>query len=153
MFCASQNGLASLKSSFIREQHSVFGPRNPGQTKLKRVRCCLRTTALQKCAVVPRRACNLRRVDSCITQPEAQGPSRTCDESKVGKEVALWMQAASRGIGYSIFGPPPRMSVIHLLYLFLVATSLIKVDFSKVDTLHSCSHTSCFRSQIANPAH
>ena len=31
----------------------------------------------------------LRRIDSCITQLKAQGPSRTCDESKeeVKKEV------------------------------------------------------------------
>ena len=45
-------------------------------------KCNFRTTALHKCAVVPRRARILRLIDSCITQLKAQGPSRTCDEIK-----------------------------------------------------------------------
>ena len=46
---------------------------SPASTRLN-----LRTTTLQQCAVVP----YLRLIDSCITQLEAQGPSRTCNESK-----------------------------------------------------------------------
>jgi len=30
---------------------------------------------------------HLRRIDSCITQLKAQGPSRTCNESKEEEEV------------------------------------------------------------------
>jgi len=31
----------------------------------------------------------LRRIDSCITQIKAQGPSRTCDESKEEEEACF----------------------------------------------------------------
>jgi len=41
----------------------------------------------QKCAVVPRRARTLRRIDSCITQLKAQRTSRTCNESKEEEEA------------------------------------------------------------------
>ena len=37
--------------------------------------------------MVPRRARILRRIDSCITQLKAQGPSRTCNESKEEEEA------------------------------------------------------------------
>jgi len=35
----------------------------------------------------------LRLIDSCITQLEAQGPSRTCNESKEEEEKILWKRA------------------------------------------------------------
>jgi len=40
------------------------------------------TTTLQKCAVFFEAGSYLRLTDSCITQLKAQGPSRTCKESK-----------------------------------------------------------------------
>ena len=35
---------------------------------------------------IPRRGSYLRLIDSCITQRKAQGPSRTCNESKEEEE-------------------------------------------------------------------
>ena len=35
---------------------------------------------------------DLRRIDSCITQLKAQGPSRTCNESREEKEEATNLQ-------------------------------------------------------------
>ena len=43
----------------------------------------------QKFAVVPRRARILRLMHCCITQLKAQGPSRTCNESKEEEEAPL----------------------------------------------------------------
>jgi len=39
------------------------------------------------CVVVTEVGSYLRLIDSCITQLEAQGPSRTCNESKEEEEV------------------------------------------------------------------
>jgi len=40
----------------------------------------------------------LRLIDSCITQLEAQGPARTCDESKEEEEGWWQAGAAQRGV-------------------------------------------------------
>ena len=48
----------------------------------------------------------LRLKDSCITQPKAQGPSRTCNESKEEEEVlpaAVRARLPSSGDFYFIF--------------------------------------------------
>jgi hypothetical protein len=37
----------------------------------------------------------LRRIDPCITQPKAQGPSRTCRESK---EEEVYLDVSSEGV-------------------------------------------------------
>jgi len=62
----------------------------------------LRTTTSQKCAVVPMRA-RIRLTDSRITQLKAQGPSRTCNESKeedekTGAYPTVWL--GPRGVRY-----------------------------------------------------
>ena len=70
---------------------------------------------------------DLRLIDSCITQLEAQGPSRTCDESKEEEEeeaelpctirssVRLWRDFEERK------APEP-----HLLQQHVHGTSLIR---------------------------
>ena len=48
----------------------------------------------------------LRLIDSCITQLKAQGPSRTCNESKEGKEeeeVGVRTVPGAGGYGEQIF--------------------------------------------------
>jgi len=39
-----------------------------------------------RCVVVTEAGLYLRLIDFCITQPKAQGPSRTCNESKEEEE-------------------------------------------------------------------
>ena len=46
----------------------------------------------------------LRLIDPCITQREAQGPSRTCDESKEYSESSEWCPA--------IIGPRKRGATV-----------------------------------------
>ena len=48
----------------------------------------LRTINSQKYVVVTEEGSYLRLIDSCITQLEAQEPSRTCNESK--EEEVTW---------------------------------------------------------------
>ena len=50
--------------------------------------------------VTPARTCRQRRIDSCITQLKAQGPSRTCNESKEEEAPAV--------NGHQEEPPPPR---------------------------------------------
>ena len=49
---------------------------------IRRVRCVLPGIILQKVWSGSEAGSYLRIMDSCITQRTAQGPSRTCDESK-----------------------------------------------------------------------
>ena len=49
----------------------------------------LRTTTSQKCVVATEEGSYLRLIDSCITQLKAQGPSRTCNESKEDEEEVV----------------------------------------------------------------
>jgi len=46
---------------------------------------------------------HLRLIDSCITQIKAQGPSRTCTESKEEEEEeeSFWKSVASKIFGTS----------------------------------------------------
>ena len=44
-------------------------------------------------------------IDSCITQLKAQGPSRTCDESKEEESVISQEQEASMGSSGNASGP------------------------------------------------
>ena len=44
----------------------------------------------------------LRLIDSCITQLKAQGPSRTCNESKEEEEVRGAQQGGARRISFSL---------------------------------------------------
>jgi len=74
----------SLTSTFLNTMQGTRGRcrvRTCSRSKWCRrsSRASERSTTLQKCAAVPRRA---RISDSCITQLKAQGLSRTCNESK-----------------------------------------------------------------------
>jgi len=63
------------------------------------------------CVVVTEAGSYLRLIDSCITQLEAQGPSRTCNESKEEeKEVRVEDQAlpAARGHQHQRVVPAQR---------------------------------------------
>ena len=48
----------------------------------------------------------LRRIDSCITQLKAQGPSRTCNESK--EEEELYQQRTTTGAMATVSRAPRR---------------------------------------------
>ena len=45
----------------------------------------------------------LRPIDSCITQLKAQGPSRTCNESKEEEEDAIFLEVLVRNLPTSQF--------------------------------------------------
>jgi len=51
----------------------------------------------------------LRRIDSCVTQLKAQGPSRTCNESKEEEEESL-----EETDQLSVFGPHPSSAATPL---------------------------------------
>jgi len=56
----------------------------------------------------------LRLIDSCITQLEAQGPSRTCDESKEDEEKVCCGadgDGLRRTVEYEDFAPPQFQGV------------------------------------------
>jgi len=48
----------------------------------------LTRTHPNRCVVVTEAGSYLRRIDLCVTQLKAQGPSRTCNESKEEEEEA-----------------------------------------------------------------
>ena len=49
----------------------------------------------------------LRLIDSCITQLKAQGPSRTCNQSKEEEEEHLVLPSTQRAAkAFSVAGPP-----------------------------------------------
>jgi len=53
---------------------------------------------LNRCVVVTEAGSYLRLIDFCITQLKAQGPSRTCNESKEEEEKNLGLPAFSSGL-------------------------------------------------------
>jgi len=93
----------------------------------------LRTNASQKCVVAEAGSC-LRLIDSCITQLKAQGPSRTCNESKEEEKssrdldedvVVLELEGEAdvqlyltRCINEMVLESQPRHKIVNLLFTF-----------------------------------
>jgi len=69
----------------------------------------------------------LRLIDSCITQFKAQGPSRTCNESKEESHAAEEVDEWSRGIA-ACSSPEPPMVCRRLLFFFFFITLKPRVE-------------------------
>jgi len=73
-----------------------------------------RNSAKNRCAVVTEAGSYLRRIDLCITQLKAQGPSRTCNESKEEeKKNSAKMPRGDRRSASMVFDRSPQGQVIY----------------------------------------
>jgi len=68
-----------------------------------------RAWRVQKCVVVTEAGSYLRLIDSCITQLKAQGPSRTCNESKEDEISKLSIKNSLSCFPDLVFGDAPEV--------------------------------------------